>query len=175
MSTPQLSVREIQAADVPPLIEYWLSATPEFLRGMGADPQKMLSRSEWEKMLGEQLAADYTQKKSYCIIWLLNGEPVGHSNVNKIVFGQEAYMHLHVWNPQLRGTGFGVQFVKMTIPYFFNNLQLKILYCEPYAHNPAPNKTLPKAGFRFVKTYNTTPGFLNFEQEVNLWKIDGPF
>jgi hypothetical protein len=45
------------------------------------------------------------------------------------------------------------------------------LYCEPYALNPAPNKTLEKLGFKFLKTYTTIPGWINFEQEVNLWEL----
>lgn len=172
MNTPQLSVREIQQSDIPLLINYWLTAGDDFLRGMGADPAKMPAREEWIKMLNEQLQTGYPEKKSYALIWLVDGRPVGHSNVNKIIFGQEAYMHLHLWDASLRGTGYGVAFVKMGIPYFFKNLQLKKLYCEPYAHNAAPNKTLPKAGFKFVKSYVTVPGFLNFEQEVNLWEME---
>lgn len=35
--------------------------------------------------------------------------------------------------------------------------------------NPAPNKTLKKAGFELVKEYVTTPGPINFEQPVKLW------
>lgn len=171
MEQSLLTVREIQEADVQPLINYWLSATDEYLTGMGALRAKMPAQPEWEQMFAEQLAAAYPDKKAYCIIWLLNGRAVGHSNVNKIVFGKEAYMHLHLWDASLRGTGYGAQLVRLTLPYFFRNLQLETLYCEPYALNPAPNKTLPKAGFRFVKTYITTPGYLNFEQEVNLWEI----
>jgi RimJ/RimL family protein N-acetyltransferase len=60
-------------------------------------------------------------------------------------------MHLHLWYPDKRIKGMGVQLVKKSLPYFFNNLHLKTLYCEPYALNPAPNKTLPKVGFEFVK------------------------
>lgn len=59
----------------------------------------------------------------------------------------------------------------MGLPWFFKNLKLKKIYCEPYALIPAPNKTLEKVGFKFVKTYVTTPGRLNFEQPVYLWEI----
>ncbi|HWY34787.1 MAG TPA: GNAT family protein, partial [Nitrosopumilaceae archaeon] len=102
---------------------------------------------------------------------LLNNKNIGHSNVNKIVFGEEAHMHLHIWSEDVRKKGVGAELVKLTIPYFFENLKLKKLYCEPYALNQAPNKTLQKVGFEFVKKYRTTPGWLNFEQEVNLWVI----
>ena len=59
----------------------------------------------------------------------------------------------------------------MTLPFFFENFKLKKLYCEPYALNAAPNKTLTKAGFNFVKKYSTIPGSISFEQEVNQWEM----
>jgi RimJ/RimL family protein N-acetyltransferase len=123
-------------------------------------------------MLSEQLSQSYHEKKSYCIIWLEDDKPVGHSNVNKIVFGEIAYMHLHLWYTGTRKKGAGTVFVKKTLPFFFENLQLKKICCEPYSLNPAPNKTLARVGFRFVNEYKTTPGWLNFEQTVNLWEMN---
>ncbi len=166
-----LSVREIQEVDVPLIIDYWHNADDDFLINLGVEINKIPSRKEWENMLLEQIAKSYTNKKSYCIIWQVDEKAVGHSNVNKIVYGKEAYMHLHLWKNEFRKMGLGTQLVKMTLPFFFENLHLKKLYCEPYALNPAPNKTLEKAGFKFIKEYVTIPGFLNFEQKVNLWEL----
>ena len=166
-----LSVREIRKDDIDPITRYWLGADSLFLKGMGVDTGKMPERDEWRKMLLEQLNESIKEKKSYCIIWLVDNKPVGHSNVNKIISGEEACMHLHIWNDDVRKKGFGTSFIKMTLPWFFEKLKLKKIYCEPYALNPAPNKTLEKAGFEFVKEYITTPGWLNFEQPVNLWEM----
>ena len=166
-----LSVREIQQSDIAPITRYWLSADPVFLTAMGADMSKMYSKEQWITMLSEQLALPYTEKKSYCTIWLLDEEPIGHCNVNKIKFGEEAYIHLHVWNAASRKKGMGTELVKMSLTFFFKNLELKTIYCEPYALNPAPNKTLEKAGFTFIKEYITIPGFLNFEQPVRRWEL----
>lgn len=171
MSNPVLSVREMQQPDIEHIVQYWLGADEKFLKGMGADIKKIPAREEWISMLTQQLQQSYNQKQSYCLIWLHNSLPVGHSNVNKIFFGKEAYMHLHLWTAHVRQKGMGTELVKKGLPFFFNNLQLQKLYCEPYALNPAPNKTLQKAGFTFLKKYSTIPGFLNFEQEVNLWEL----
>ena len=166
-----LSVREIGKDDIALIAGYWLTASPAFLKGMGVDTAKMPTPQQWADMLSGQLSKPYKEKQSYCIIFLLYGQPVGHCNVNKIVYGAEAYMHLHLWDSSNRKAGLGVSFVKMAMPYFFDNLKLKKLLCEPYALNPAPNKTLTKLGFTFVKKYITIPGWLNFEQPVNLWEI----
>lgn len=166
-----LSVREIKKSDVSLIIDYWYHADDAFLINLGVDINKIPSKEKWQAMFMEHISQPYQKKKSYCIIWQVDGIPAGHSNVNKIVFGQEAYMHLHLWKNEFRKLGYGTEFVKMTLPFFFENLNLKNLYCEPYALNPAPNKTLEKTGFEFVKEYVTIPGFLNFEQKVNLWKL----
>ncbi len=165
-----LTVREICKSDFELLANYWASASDEFLKSMGAVKSKLPAKEQFVEMLFEQLASSYKEKKSYCIIWCINNVPSGHCNVNKIEFGNHAYMHLHLWTDVQRKNGMGARFVKMSLPYFFNNLKLKKLFCEPYALNIAPNKTLARAGFTFVKKYVTTPGNINFEQEVNLWE-----
>jgi [ribosomal protein S5]-alanine N-acetyltransferase len=109
--------------------------------------------------------------KSYCIIWEVDRTAIGHSNINKIKPGIEAYMHLHIWTPEFRKRGFGTEFIRKSLPFFFETFNLKKLYCEPYALNDAPNRTLEKAGFAFIKNYITVPGWLNFEQPVNLWEL----
>ena len=168
----KLSVREMLAEDIPTIIRYWCESTDEHLIAMGVDLKKKISPEEINVMLHTQLQQSYQEKKSYCLIWLFGNEAVGHCNINSIHFGNSAYMHLHLWNFGNRKKGLGVQFVKLSLPYFFNNMGLQKLFCEPYALNPAPNKTLEKAGFSFVKKYTTTPGPINFEQDVCQWKIE---
>lgn len=171
MDQNHLSVREIQQEDIEAIKDYWLHAEPAFLTGMGVDLNKMLTAEQWEEILTEQIKQPYSEKKSYCTMWLVDDKAIGHSNVNKIIFGQEAFMHLHIWRDEHRQKGIGTDLVKLSLALFFKNLNLEKISCEPYALNPAPNKTLKKLGFEFVKTYTTIPGFLNFEQPVNLWEL----
>jgi RimJ/RimL family protein N-acetyltransferase len=169
MNENLLSVRELTEKDIEPITHYWLSAEPAFLHAMGADARKIPTQEQWQEMLREQISQSYEQKKSYCMIWEIDGKSIGHSNINKIIFAEEAYMHLHIWKKEKRMKSLGTSFVKLTIPWFFEKYHLKKLYCEPYALNPAPNKTLQKTGFEFVREYTTVPGWLNFEQPVKLW------
>ena len=167
----ELSVREIQSSDFDLLANYWFESDKSHLEGMGVDLNKMPARDQFLQMLSDHYNTPIHERKSYCIIWLVEGIPVGHSNTNPAIFGKEAFMHLHIWNTNIRSKGMGIEFVKMTLPFFFENLQLKKLYCQPYALNPAPNKSLEKVGFEFVKEYITIPGFINFEQPVKLWEM----
>jgi RimJ/RimL family protein N-acetyltransferase len=171
MPVPNLSVREIQHTDIEPLTDYWFKSDPQFLVNMGVDLSKMPTREQWQEMLDHQISQPYREKLSYCIIWLLNNEAIGHSNINRIIFGEEAYMHLHIWKNDNRIKGLGLQLVKMTLPYFFKNMELKKICCEPYALNPAPNRIIEKIGFDFIKEYVTVPGWINFEQPVKHWEL----
>ena len=118
MRGEKLSVREIQQKDIELIINYWLNADKAFLENMGVDVNKMPTRESWVNMLSQQLYQSYHEKKSYCIIWQVDGKAAGHSNVNKIIFGQEAFMHLHLWKKDIRKSGLGTELVKMTLPYF---------------------------------------------------------
>lgn len=166
-----IAVREITHEDIPLLTQYWADASPAYLRGMGVDVAKRPTKEGMYQFLQKQIESPYQTKEAYALIWLLDSEAIGHTNVNKILYGKEAYMHLHVWKPELRRQGMGTALVRKSIPFFFENLQLSDLYCEPYALNPAPHKTIEKVGFEFVKSYLTIPGPINFEQEVLRWHL----
>lgn len=166
-----LEVIELTEAHIPSLVNYWMNASAEYLAGMGADIHKLPTAEAMKAMLREQLVTPYRDKSSYALIWMADGVAVGHSNVNTITYGDWATMHLHLWQTEYRQKGMGQELVKLSLPYFFDNLKLKTIVCEPYAHNTAPNKTLERVGFRFVKIHRTIPGYLNFEQEVKRWEL----
>jgi [ribosomal protein S5]-alanine N-acetyltransferase len=164
-----ITVRQLSLTDHETIVDYFLQADNEFLLSMGVDAVKLPSKQEWLAILNSNFYLPPEQKQFFYIIWLLDDQPVGHSNINKIVFGEEAYLHLHLWQQDKRQKGLGTAFLKRTIPYFFDTFQLKNLFCEPSASNPAPNKALEKLGFDFIRSYDTTPGWINFFQTVNRW------
>ena len=156
------------------MIDYFLCADPVFLKGMGVDPQKLPQREIWlDSALRDQERPDGDRQRSY-LAWIYQGAPVGHSSVNKIAIGEQAFIHLHMWDGGLRKAGLGTQFLTASAAEFMRALRLRRIYCEPYAENPAPNRVLPKCGFRFVKRYRTIPGDINFEQDVNQYVLEFP-
>ena len=166
-----ISVREIEFKDIELIADYWLMSDPDFLINMGVDLKKLPARNDIKQMLSQQINCELSQKRSYALIWENNHTQIGHSNVNNIEFGSVATMHLHLWQKTNRLKGMGTEFIKKSLPFYFDKLKLTKLICEPYALNPAPNKTLEKVGFKFIKKHTTIPGSLNFEQEVNRWEL----
>jgi len=166
-----IKVREIELKDIELIADYWLGSEPDFLMNMGVDLSKLPTRNGLIKMLTEQIDTSLKHKSSYALIWELDGKQIGHSNVNPVEYGKQATMHLHLWRSNNRKKGIGTELVRKSLPFYFERLKIGKLICEPYALNPAPNKTLEKVGFEFVKKYRTIPGSLNFEQEVNRWEL----
>jgi RimJ/RimL family protein N-acetyltransferase len=79
---------------------------------------------------------------------------------------------LDILHQAARHAGLGTEFLRRSIEVFFRRFALRRLYCEPYAANPAPNRVLSKAGFRFIERYRTIPGLINSEQEVNRYVLE---
>jgi len=99
---------------------------------------------------------------------------VGFSSTDRIDFGNEAFMHLHIVEEGLRSTGLGTQFVKLSARAYFADLELKRLFCEPNAFNVAPNRTLQRAGFRYLFSHEARPSSINSPQITTRWVLDHP-
>src|SRR5687768_12720868 len=171
MDSSQLSVRGIQKDDFEQIVSYFLDADDAFLVGMGVDRKKLPTRDVWLKLLEDEYEKPIPEKRFYYIIWQLYNTPIGHSNINKIIYGKEAYMHLHMWRRDKRQKGLGLELVKMSMKYYFDNYKLEQLFCEPYALNHAPNKTLEKLGFDLIEQYEAIPGWISFHQPVKKWRM----
>lgn len=167
----KLAVREMQECDIEPIVDYFVLAETTFLEGMGVDKSKLPSKESWMKKLEDELRNDLLEKEFYFMIWLLDKVPVGHSNINQIKPEESACMHLHLWQGGSRRKGMGLDFLKLCIPNYFKSYDLKTLICEPYAMNVAPNKVVQRLGFDFIRTYDTTPGWINFHQSVNRYEL----
>ena len=169
MNTDLLTVRPALLDDYKSIVDYFLTADEAFLSGMGVDLSKLPERDKWIQMLEADHYLPLEEKQFFYMLWQVDDLPVGHCNINKIIYRQEAHLHLHLWQSHKRVQGLGVQLLTFSLPYFFEKFGLKKLYCEPMAANAAPNRTLQKIGFEFIKSYDTTPGWINRYQTVNRW------
>ena len=156
------------------MLDYFYKADDIFLRGMGVDRLKLPQRDKWlDNLLADHEKRDEERDRFY-LVWIFRGERVGHSSINKIVPGAEAYIHLHLWNSKLRRAGLGTELLRKSAKFYFERFNLKKLVREPWAENPAPNRVLQKLGFTFVRRYVTTPVVIAYEQEVNRYELKRP-
>lgn len=168
----KLSVREIRLSEVGLIISYFHQSSPEHLNTLGVDPTRLPDPAKWQERYAYEYSQPIEQRKAYLVIWESDTGAIGFSTADKIIYGQEAHMHLHIFNPEQRRAGSGTACVKETVKIYFEALKLERLFCEPNAFNVAPNRTLQSAGFKYVKTHETVPGPLNFHQAVTRWVLE---
>ena len=165
-------VREMSLDETSIVIDYFHSSTPEHLEMLGVDPTRLPPKSVWTERFHQQFATPLEIRTGYFVTWQSDQGVLGFSSCDKIAFGEQAHMHLHVLSPDQRRQGAGTQCVQQCVEIYFNKLKLKRLFCEPNAFNVGPNRTLQKVGFKYVKTHMTVPGSLNFHQAVTRWVIE---
>jgi RimJ/RimL family protein N-acetyltransferase len=161
------SIREMKSEEITSVVDYFLNADTEYSIAMGVDKSKLPDRSEWIDSLQHQIEAG----ERFYVTWLVDNEPIGHSNLADIVFGDSASMHLHIWNVRHRRSEHGLALLRQTLPLYFRRFELRKLICEPCALNPAPGKALDEVGFQFVKRYDAVPGPICFYQPVNRYEL----
>jgi RimJ/RimL family protein N-acetyltransferase len=168
----RLRVREMQLADVGIRIDYFHDASDEYLHALGVDRARLLSREAWRAFYEADFARPIRDRENYLLAWELDMEVVGMGIADQITFGEQAFMHLHILEPDRRRSGLGTEFVKLTAAVLFEVLEIKRLYCQPNAFNVAPNRTLQRAGFRYVFTKEMAPRPTDFPQPMTRWVLD---
>lgn len=174
MVSPTLRVREMRLADVGIRIDYFHDASDDHLRLLGVNRALLPLREAWWKFYEDDCARPIRERVNYSLIWELDDEVVGFSSTDQITFGEEAYMHLHILDPNHRSSGLGTQFVRKSAETYLQVLELRRLFCQPNAFNVAPNRTLQRAGFQYVLSEHITPSPINFPQVVTRWVLERP-
>jgi RimJ/RimL family protein N-acetyltransferase len=168
-----LQVREMTLPETDLIVDYFLRrSTPEHLDMLGIDPARLPRPAVWQQGFRREYELPIEERTGLFLIWLCGATPVGFSSCDTILFGESAYMHLHVTEPQRRRQGIGTACVRDSVNIYFDRLRLERLFCQPNAFNVGPNRTLQKAGFRYLETYMTTPGPINRHQAVTRWVIE---
>jgi RimJ/RimL family protein N-acetyltransferase len=172
LAVESLTVREMAVDEVGLIIDYFHQSTPEHLEILGVDPTRLPTPDRWRERWVAEYQKPAEDRATVLVVWELDGGPVGFSTADKIVYGEQANMHLHVIDARLRMSGIGSRCVPLSVELYFDRLKLKRLFCEPNAFNVAPNRLLQRAGFRYVKTHMTVPGSLNYRQAVTRWVFE---
>jgi RimJ/RimL family protein N-acetyltransferase len=168
----KLSVREMKFEEAGMIINYFHQSTPEHLEMLGVDPTRLLPPEKWLEYYRREYSQPIDKRKTFLVIWKSGDAPIGFSTADKISYGREAYMHLHILDPEQRNAGNGTACVKETSRIYFDAFKLDRLFCEPNAFNVAANRTLQSAGFKYMKTHKTVPGPLNYHQPVTRWMLE---
>lgn len=168
----KLTVRELQKKDIPLFVEYWQNMSEADLGRMFIDPVKLNTNSNYmESKLLETLNTPLEQRISDPLVWEVDGEAVGFTNMNNIKRGEEAEVHLHMAKPHFRLKGLGRKLFLLSVEQYFKRHSLKKVICQPASQNPYPNGMMRALGIPIAKTYTGTPSLICTEHEVNRYEI----
>ena len=166
-----INVAEMRPEEVILMVNYFTQSDEAYLAGMGAAKHLMPDPQEWNQRVINEINKPDEEKGLFYVVWSVDGQKIGHSNINHIQYGEVANMHLHMWLPQIRRQGHGDVLIKKSIQIYQERFKLKRLLCEPFAGNPAPIKTLERNGFKFVERYETIPSTICEKQEVVRYEL----
>jgi RimJ/RimL family protein N-acetyltransferase len=167
-------VRPLRLDEVGVRIDYFHDASDKYLAMLGVDRALLPSRADWLTHYEEDFAQPIAERETYNLAWELDGRLVGFSSTDKIEFGDQAFMHLHIVEEPNRRRGLGTEFVRKSVEEYFRTLELRRLFCQPNAYNVAPNRALQRAGFRYVFSAEMQPSTINFVQPITRWVIERP-
>ncbi|MQR02591.1 GNAT family N-acetyltransferase [Glaciimonas soli] len=168
---PILSVRRIQLEDIPPIVNYWTSASDAHLERMGSDKTKLPNATQFQTDLQHIYDTPDQEAKTFYSIWLVNNQAIGFSSLKNIAYGESGEMHLHIWNGDFRGKGYGPRLFCLSVLDFYKRFKLKKLKCEPRASNPLPNRMLQKIGFPLIDSFVGASSEISLVVELNRYDL----
>lgn len=164
-------IKPLSYHDYVKVVAYFYNLTQDDYIRMGIDYQNLPSREKWITLLTNDAEKPLTTRQFYYVAWILDNELVGHCGINNIKYSEEACIHLHIWNPELRKKGLSFIYFLKSVKFYFEHFSLQKIICEPNVANPGPNRILARAGFILISSYKTKPSMINFEHVVNRYEL----
>jgi hypothetical protein len=104
-TTPRLSARPMRLDEVDLIIEYFHGASPEHLEMLGVDPTRLPERKQWKQRYEDDFARPIAERRAFLVVWQLDEASIGFSTADKIKYGVQANMHLHIVDPSFAVMG----------------------------------------------------------------------
>jgi len=164
-------VRPLSSNELEKVVDYFLNFTLEEDLLAGADRKNYPSREKWIKLLLEDAKQPLRKRRFFYLGWFLEGKLIGHCNINNIEFGEEAYIHIHLWDRTLRRQGLATCFLMKAVNFYFKYFTLHKIISEPKSDNIGSKKTLQKCGFSFLNAHVKKPDMLSIEHEVSHYEL----
>ncbi len=165
----RLMVREFTQADADMVINFFRSLSPEEAALFGLANTTLAYMEEWYQNLSKTLYLPLHKANYYFLIWEVNDKPFGFSFVDRIVYGEEGYMHCYILDPKQRSAGRGKAMVEHSAKVFFDQFKFDELFAEPYVLNTPANRVLQSNGFKLLHAHNNTSPEMAYNTPVNQW------
>jgi hypothetical protein len=95
----------MQLSEMSIRINYFHEASDEHLRLLRVDRSLLPTRQAWRTFYQKDYARPIRERINYSLVWRRGGQVVGFRSTDRIDFGNQAFMHLHLSEAEQRNTG----------------------------------------------------------------------
>lgn len=164
-------VRAIAEADLVIQDAYLKSASDEFLRNIGFNPDSVRSSVRDYEVFRVSQKPAVRDRVIHSFVFELDGKVIGSSTLKSIKFGESAEIHGHIYDAENRGKGVVSKLMPEYLKFIFDVFELQVLIAEPSASNRAPNEILKKLGAMLTETYVAPATKTLIERTTNRYEI----
>lgn len=152
ISQELVKVRDLGAADVDMITNYWFHSPAGFIERMGVDLKKMPTEEEMRKALLEKISTNsaLSHSKINALVITYDEKPVGFHTLFPFVEGESGVFHAHVSDEKMRGQGLGLVSYVKACRVFIDRFNLhRILFKTPM-QNLGAIRVKEKLGIRHI-------------------------
>jgi RimJ/RimL family protein N-acetyltransferase len=136
-------LRDLTAADIPPIVDYWLSMPEEPLAFMGVDRQRLGSHDEIQRRFSSAIRTGDASQPNIALAITLDDRLVGYTLLNRYS-AEVNYSHWHIIVPALRAKGLSTALYPHRIQAYFEIAPIAQLIHQTRTRNVAVNRMLDK-------------------------------
>jgi hypothetical protein len=136
-------LRDITAADVPAIVDYWILAPDEYLTSMGVDRQRIGTQEDIYRRFANAIRTDDARQSNIALGITLDERLVGYTLLNR--YSDEVnYSHWHIIVPNLRAKGLSSALYPYRIKAYFELTPIVQLIHQTRTANVGVNRMLDK-------------------------------
>ena len=136
-------LRDLTSADLPAILDYWLSSSVEFLDFMGVDRQMLGTEQDIRRRLMNAIRTGDASQPSISLAITLDDRFVGYTLLNR--YAEDVnYSHWHITVPSLRAKGVSTALYPYRIKAYFDLTPISKLIHQTRTRNLGVNRMLEK-------------------------------
>lgn len=136
-------LRDITAADVPVIVDYWVLAPDEHLTSMGVDRQRLGTHEDIYCRFAKAIRTGDARQSNFALGITLDDRLVGYTLLNR--YSDEVnYSHWHIIVPNLRAKGLSSALYPHRIKAYFELAPISQLIHQTRTTNAGVNRLLDK-------------------------------
>lgn len=138
-----VGLRDITAADVPAIVDYWVLAPDEHLTSMGVDRQRLGTQEDIYWRFANGIRTGDVRQSNIALGVTLDDRLVGYTLLNR--YSDDVnYSHWHIIEPNLRAKGLSSALYPHRIKAYFELAPISQLIHQTRTSNVGVNRLLDK-------------------------------